>query len=54
MSDGELTRIAVSLQHVHLPKLVEHDEHRSLAGPTAKLARLEPHLRSVSPIDVPT
>lgn len=59
MPDGELVEIAVSLQHIHLPKLVdtgfiEYDEPRSLVEPTVKLTHLEPHLRSVSLIDVPT
>lgn len=59
ISGDELVQVAVSLRHIHLPKLVDtgfidYDQSRSLVGPTEKLASLEPHLRSVSPIDVPT
>ncbi|WP_306052308.1 DUF7344 domain-containing protein [Natronococcus wangiae] len=44
-----LARIAISLHHAHIPKLVdaglvEYDEKRHLVDPTEKLAHLEPRL----------
>ncbi|WP_394741332.1 DUF7344 domain-containing protein [Natronococcus roseus] len=49
-------RIFVSLQHVHIPKLVdlelvEYDRERNHVEPTDRLAGLEPYLATVSESD---
>lgn len=52
----EITRIQVSLQHVHIPKLeslsvVDYDRERHLVEPTSRFGQLEPQLSAVIDAD---
>ena len=51
-----VTRIEISLHHVHLPRLeeaefVEYDPERKLVTPTAQFDRGEPHLSPILDVD---
>jgi len=52
----ELTKVQLSLQHVHIPKLemegvIEYDQKRQQVEPTERFDQLQPHLSAIIDLD---